>query len=166
MPPSFSNRKLQRLKHQHRRLERLFARHQEALVAQTPRRAAGFLSRYRRLLAAHIAQEDQWLAVMQALDIKTRWPLRVYRAEHRRLTRQVAALEASIRALRDEPVAPARLIELIEREKSLKGLSEHHHAREEDDLYRQLPLVLNAPLVLMPVSPPPASCAGIRWTLR
>ncbi len=162
----FTNRKLQRLKHQHRRLERLFARHQEALVAQAPRRAAGFLSRYRGLLAAHTAQEEQWLALLQTLDIRTRWPVRVYRAEHKRFTRQVAALEASIRALPDEAMAPARLIELIEREKTLKGLSQHHHACEEEDLYRTLHGVLDAPVVLVPFSPPPAACGGIRQTLR
>ena len=120
------------LTHEHRLLEQLLQRHQRALVDARIEQAAAHWQRYRQALAAHIDQEEAGLDQLDSDAL--RWPLRLYRAEHRRI------LELADRIADQLARAPRRAtavfrIDMLEREKTLKGVLEHHHEREEQDLY-------------------------------
>ncbi|MDE2150390.1 MAG: hemerythrin domain-containing protein [Gammaproteobacteria bacterium] len=123
------------LAREHRRLERLMQRHQRALVDARFDWAAQRWRRYRERLAAHIEVEESWLAEAETQGWPLRWPVRVYRLEHRRILELAAAVAHELEAAPRARTADFR-IALIEREKTLKGVLEHHHAREEQDLYR------------------------------
>lgn len=125
------------LEHQHRWLEDMFLRHQEALLVQAPHRARRLLRRYRRLLKAHTRREEWLFEAVVGASTATRWPVGTYRAEHRRLIELVDALCAEIEYLPDAPIPAPRLIELIERGSRIKRVAEHHQTREEQDLYPQ-----------------------------
>lgn len=127
-----------RLRREHLQLERLFQRHQLALVTGSTRQAQRCLRRYRELLDAHTRIEDRLLETVCRLGLATRWPVAAYRAEHRKLSALLDRLCGEIEALPDGALPAPRLIELIEREKTLKGVAEHHQAREEQDLYTLL----------------------------
>lgn len=133
------------LQHQHRRLERIFRLHQIALVGGKPRRALALLQGYRRLLHVHTQQEEQLFDAALGAGLPTRWPVRTYRAEHQKLFALIDSLCDKIVSLPDKKLPALCLVALIEREKTIKGVAEHHQAREEQDLYELLPQLYENP---------------------
>ena len=123
----------------HRELEEAFLVHQEALVA-------GNIARARSLLAAFIVRhelhrdfEDAELIPALADGVSgERWPASLYSLEHAKIADLLSGVEAELAALCS--MAPGgrdyrrALIALLEREKTLKGVIEHHHEREEAGL--------------------------------
>ena len=139
MPASVKRSGRQRLEREHRVLERLLEAHQVALVSGNRPRAAHCLHRYRDLLASHLHVEEQFFEAADEGIRSTRWPVTTYRAEHRRLLALLDRLFIRFESLSRDPLDPLQLIALIEQEKVLKGVAEHHHQREEQDLYPALP---------------------------
>jgi len=62
----------------------------------------------------------------------------VFRREHERLRRFVAELDAWLAAWHGRVLPPGEIILLVERQKTLKELLEHHDEREEGALYPDL----------------------------
>lgn len=60
--------------------------------------------------------------------------MHLYHAEHRELSALLGRLHAEIEMLPGIPVSLPYLIGLMEREKTLKGVTGHHQTREERDL--------------------------------
>lgn len=129
-----------RLEREHRVLERLLETHQVALVSGNRLRAAHCLHRYRDLLAFHLHVEEQFFEAAGEGIRFTRWPATTYRAEHRKLLALLDRLLTRFESLSRGPLDPLQLIALIEQEKVFKTVAEHHHQREEQDLYPALPL--------------------------
>jgi len=128
------------LKREHTALNRLFLLHQEMLVNRTWARATRLLELYQQRLAAHIHIEDNLLLPYCVADSTgtTRWEARVYAAEHRRLEELVDKARAHLAAIRRRGVKPAMLVGLLDQEKTIKHVLEHHHEREEKGLFNEL----------------------------
>lgn len=127
---------LDALGREHAALIELFELHQEALITHRWGRAARFLREYRQRLAAHIGLEEEWL--LPKLPEDARWDREVYEAEHRKLEQLLEALSAQLSAARRHGVRPALIIRLIEDERVVKHLMEHHHEREEKALFAEV----------------------------
>lgn len=139
VPASGKRSARRRLEREHRVLERLLEAHQVALVTGNRSRAAHYLHRYRDLLTSHLHVEEPFLAAADEGIRSTRWPVTTYRAEHRKLLALLDRLLIRFESLSRDSLDPLQLIALIEQEKVLKGVAEHHHQREEQDLYPALP---------------------------
>jgi hemerythrin-like domain-containing protein len=153
------------LRHEHATLGQLFLLHQEMLVNRAWARAARLLSRYRQQLARHIRIEEQLLLPYcgDATPDATRWDAQVYVAEHRRLEELVGNAAARLTVIRRRGVTPAMLIKLLDQEKTVKHLMQHHHEREArglfDELRRHLPATARQQLLaaLLENNPAPAA---------
>ncbi|HET7675070.1 MAG TPA: hemerythrin domain-containing protein [Gammaproteobacteria bacterium] len=127
---------LDTLGREHAALVELFQLHQEALITRRWGRAAQLLREYRQRLTVHIGVEEEWL--LPALPDTARWNRDVYQAEHRKLEQLLEALAAQFSAARRHGVKPALIIRLIEDERVVKHLMEHHHEREEKALFAEV----------------------------
>ena len=129
---------------EHAALTQLFARHQAALVTRAWARAARLLDSHRKRLAQHIELEERYLLPYCLREkLPNQWPTRVYSAEHQRIQELASKLSARFAKLRRRGVTSAALIALLDEEKTLKHILEHHHAREEMALFANLPQVLS-----------------------
>lgn len=126
----------------HAELEELLLCHQEALLLADWGLARRYLALYGSGLRLHIRQEDELLLPRYREHEQGQpWPARVYEGEHRKLERQLQLCRRAFAALLQ---APSRrgVIGLIEQQKSLKHLAEHHHQREEESLFPVLDAAL------------------------
>lgn len=131
------------LSDEHALLVRLFARHQEALVNRSWARAARLLENYGKHLQCHIAIEERILLPQcDRLQAPPRWEAKVYRAEHRRIESLLAKNCARLVHARRRGMTATALIALLDEEKTLKHLLEHHHEREEMALFVELRHIL------------------------
>ena len=110
--------------------------HQEAVLVGDLPRAIETLQRYTEALDLHKNFEDEHLLPrLAALDDPGDWPVSLYSHEHNKIGDLLPQLEESIVQLNAQGLAGttlrAELIELLDREKSIKGLCEHHQEREE-----------------------------------
>ncbi len=123
------------LRHCHTFMDECFLLHQEALIAARPRLALRLLVLFWRALRLHIEQEEQvLLPAVGAAAERLRWPPRLYHGEHRKLESLLRAIGRELWARRGG-MSRREVIELIEREKTFKHVTEHHNLREEQDLF-------------------------------
>lgn len=147
------------LSDEHAVLTQLFARHQEALVTRAWARAARLLDSYQKRLLHHIRLEECYLLPYCAPQKHERqWSAQVYALEHRRIEELLQRQITRLAKARRHGVSTTRLIALLDEEKTLKHLVEHHHQREEMALFAAvgpaLPAEARAQLTrgLMPAS--------------
>jgi hypothetical protein len=67
-----------------------------------------------------------------------RWPPQVYRAEHRRIEQLLARTGERLRREGHLGITAAALIGILDEERTLKRLIEHHHEREETALFSEV----------------------------
>ena len=128
-----------RLVREHTSLDRLFARHQEALVNRSWARAARLLESYGGHLRRHIAIEEQVLLPQCEMPgARPRWKAEVYCAEHRRIELLLGKNREQLAHARRRGMTATALIALLDEEKTLKHLVGHHHTREEAALFPEL----------------------------
>ena len=131
---------------EHAALTQLFARHQAALIMRAWARAARLLDSHQKRLARHIKLEERYLLPYCPREkLPNQWPARVYSAEHQRIQELASKLSLRFAKLRRRGVTSAALIALLDEEKTLKHILEHHHAREEMALFATLPRILSEP---------------------
>lgn len=123
---------------QHLAFGDLFARHQEALLDRRLEEAARLLDEYGDRLRAHIALEEQSLLPKCSGNGGWRWPPEVYRAEHRRIEQLLEKARERLQREARQGVTAAALIALLDEERTLKRLVEHHHEREETALFTEV----------------------------
>lgn len=128
---------------QHGALADLFASHQEALLDRRWTEAARLLKDYDRGLRRHIELEEEHLLPHCEHSHGMRWPANVYRAEHRRIEQLLHKAAERLAIARCRGITPAVLILLLDEERSLKHLLEHHHEREEKGLFGELRATLS-----------------------
>ncbi len=122
--------------HCHQVLGQLFFAHQEAVLVGDLPCAIETLRQYTEALDLHKNFEDEHLLPRLAeLDDPGDWPVSLYSHEHNKIGDLLPQLEKHIIQLNTQGLAGtalrAELIDLLDREKSIKGLCEHHQEREE-----------------------------------
>lgn len=120
----------------HVELDRLFFAHQEAVLVGEMSRALDELHRYSVAHDLHKRFEDTHLISRLAeLDDPGSWPVTLYEREHDKIEAQLAKLRDTLNGLVEQNIGGTALrieiIALLDREKSYKGLCEHHQEREE-----------------------------------
>lgn len=123
---------------QHLAFGDLFARHQEALLDRRIEDATRLLEEYRERLRVHIALEEQAVLPKCGGNVSSRWPPEVYRAEHRRIEQLLEKARERLRREACHGITAAALIGLLDEERTLKRLVEHHHEREETALFAEV----------------------------
>lgn len=124
--------------------ERLFA-HQRALLDRDVPAATAALARYGELLAAHMADEEEFVLprYAQGGGDDTDAPVRLFLGEHARL-REFLARFAAVLAAMPKPPDDRRLLELLDLQATFKNLLLHHDLRERHALYPRLAAMLSA----------------------
>jgi hypothetical protein len=137
----------------HGQLNELFLVHQEALLMLRLDAAAELLGRYRECLLLHMRfEEEQLFPAYAGLDRQGRWPASLYVREHGKILELLAACDGALVRPRGRRAGPKEtrrgVIALLDQERMLKGLTEHHETREERFLLpvleAQLPPSLDA----------------------
>ncbi len=123
----------------HRALDHLFFCHQQAVLVGELPRAVETLRIFTAMHDLHKRFEDEHLLPRLAeLDDPGDWPASLYHHEHNKIEDLLTRLDASVAELcRNAPTGTAlhvEIIDLLDREKSVKGLCEHHQEREEKGL--------------------------------
>lgn len=116
----------------------LFAQHQAALLDRRFADAARLLEEYGERLRAHIAFEERCLLPQCATRGSARWPPEVYRAEHRRIEQLLEKAGEHLQREARRGITAAVLISILDEERTLKRLVEHHHEREESALFGEI----------------------------
>lgn len=133
------------LQESHQDLQRWFLYHQECLLLNHDDYAVRSFQVFSHFLTRHIYFENKHLlAYLQQQAVATQWPLAVYQKEHEKL---LVMLEKNHRYLLDYVQMQGRekrlaLLELLDVQRSLRQLMEHHDEREEKDLLLKLPVLL------------------------
>ncbi len=120
----------------HRELNQLFFLHQEVVLIGELPRAIEALDRFAVAHTLHKNFEDTHLLTRLAeLDDPGDWPASLYTHEHNKIDDLLTRLEKELARFSKQELAGTALrsaiIELIDREKSFKGVFEHHQEREE-----------------------------------
>lgn len=127
------------LRNEHNVLTSHFALHQAALVERAWGRAMRLFDQYKRQLERHMELEDRYLIPhYDAVKTHDQWPVRVYIAEHQRIRSLMEALEVNFSELSPRVIEPSNLIAILDAEKTLKSVLDHHHQREEQAMFEGL----------------------------
>lgn len=134
------------LNHYHQRLENLFLCQQEALVEQRFELASQILSHYQALLSAHIQLENSLLLPLHEKVEKPRWASSLYQREHEKILTLVSRANEKLNAAQSEEGRSPRqlVIELLDYQRTIKGVLEHHEQREEQGLVPELSRMLKS----------------------
>ncbi|TDI47056.1 MAG: hypothetical protein E2P00_01715 [Acidobacteria bacterium] len=139
------NAPLQDIMAEHNRFQELLEEHQVHLVEGDSKRAALAWERFCRALLAHIQGEED--VILPAYETTCKHERGgepdVFRREHRRLRRMLTELSAWLAAWAGRTWPATEVILLVEREKTLKDLLEHHDQREDRYLYSALRTALD-----------------------
>lgn len=125
----------------HARIDALLAEHQIALVERRYDEAVRLFADFRDRLCEHMELEEREL--LPVYERSGTWPAAaapdLMRAEHEQVRSLVRAVEQLITEVdAPERLTPRVVIHLIEEERRLKGVLEHHHCRDERYLYPAL----------------------------
>jgi hypothetical protein len=128
---------LRELLAEHRRLESLLMQHQVHLVERRPAAARTAWQAFGDLLLGHIRAEEEVVLPEYEARVTPRrgGEADIFRREHRRLQRFVAEVSAWLDAWGEVQWPTDEVICLVERQKTLKEILEHHDQREGEHLY-------------------------------
>ena len=129
---------LRGLERQHRVLEEVFEHHQIALLERRWDDAVRLLREYAAGLLRHIEFEERHVLPRSESLGERQWSDAVYRAEHRRIEALLRNTEERLRRACPARMTPCVLIGLLDAERTLKHLVQHHHEREERALFTEL----------------------------
>lgn len=128
---------------QHLELRELFARHQEALLQAQFEEARTWLVNFHACQKVHMQIEEKYLFPEFAkIKRASRWDVSLYEKEHDKINQLYNNVLIDLDWLSEQKLSDSQLrrniIALLEKEKTLKGLNEHHEEREEDALLKEL----------------------------
>ncbi len=131
---------------EHQEMDELFLQHQEALLEQDWARAQARYAAFHTLLKNHIELEDRVLLPLHQQLEKPQWRSLVYTAEHDKVLEIAQIMADRIAAPKPEDKSQRLrwIIKLLDDERSLKNLVEHHNEREEKGMLPEL-AAANAP---------------------
>jgi hypothetical protein len=127
----------------HHALDELFLRHQEAVLLGKFDDAIRIFKCFKELHCLHMDFENNALiSRLEELGIKGRWPASLYRKEHAKVHELMMLTEKNLLSLSEAPKfnkdLRRRVIEFFDKEKTFKGLCEHHQEREESGMFPEL----------------------------
>jgi len=125
---------------QHSELERLFDKHQRALLSKDLEGALATLKTFENELDRHIALEDEVLLPLYAAkggEVEG-GTLSIFHAEHRKLREMTGNLARETAVLESSPDLLGSILKLLDQEALFKGLFSHHALREENLLFPKL----------------------------
>ena len=125
---------------EHSELERLFEKHQRALLSRDLDGAVATLKTFENELGRHIAIEDQVLLPLYAAkggEVEG-GTLAIFHAEHRKLQEMTTSLVRSSEALESSSDVLGSILKLLDQEALFKGLFSHHATREKNLLFPRL----------------------------
>jgi hypothetical protein len=132
----------------HQQLDEIFLLHQEALMQGHLQDASSILNAYNACHTVHMQFEDEVLLPKYAsLEQQGKWDATLYQQEHHKIHGLYEKIEQGLLWLREQSLNSSQLrrniISLLDREKSFKGLCEHHQEREESSLLIELDRQVN-----------------------
>jgi len=127
----------------HHQLDEVFLLHQESLLQGQLGNAVCILTAYMACHAVHLKFEDDVLLPKYERLLKQgRWDATLYQQEHQKIQDLHIKIETQLNWLKQQTLTPSQIrrniIQLLDREKSFKGLCEHHQEREEASLFIEL----------------------------
>jgi len=127
----------------HQELDDLFLLHQEAVLLGRLNDAIQLLSCFEELHHMHMSFEDEKLIPKLAgLGSRTRWPASLYADEHTKVQDLIRKTEENLLSLSKVQLPNKELrralIAFLDKEKTFKGLCEHHQEREEAGMLPEL----------------------------
>ena len=125
---------------EHQEMDELFLQHQEALLEQDWGKAQARYAAFHALLLRHIELEDSCLVPLHQQLAKPQWRTLVYTAEHDKVLEIAQIMAERIAAPKPENASQRLrwIIKLLDDERSLKNLVEHHNEREEKGMLPEL----------------------------
>ena len=125
---------------EHQEMDELFLQHQEALLEQDWGKAQARYAAFHTLLKNHIELEDRVLLPLHQQLEKPQWRSLVYTAEHDKVLEIAQIMAERIAAPKPENASQRLrwIIKLLDDERSLKNLVEHHNEREEKGMLPEL----------------------------
>jgi hypothetical protein len=129
--------------HCHQELDEFFLLHQEAVLLGQFDDAIQLLNCFKELHHLHMGFEDEKLIPkLTRLGNPGRWPASLYTDEHTKVQELLGKTEANLLSLRkgQRPDKDLRreIIAFLDKEKTFKGLCEHHQEREEAGMLPEL----------------------------
>lgn len=124
--------------------------HQEALIQAQFDEALALLKRYDACHHSHMLIEERYLfPEFELIDRQTRWDLSLYEKEHEKIRKLYSVIAEDTAWLKEQQFDHSQtmrnIIALLDKEKTFKGLTEHHEEREEDAMLKELDEQLELP---------------------
>ena len=134
---------------QHLALQELFARHQEALLQGHFDIADEWLQHFAYCQKAHMQIEEAYLFPEFAkIEHKSKWDVSLYVKEHAKIKILFQNIVNDLNWLSEQELNESQrrrnIIALLDKEKTLKGLNQHHEEREEEAMLIELDAQLDA----------------------
>jgi hypothetical protein len=128
---------------QHLDLRELFAQHQEALLQGRFEEAMTHLYNFNLCHQSHAKLEERYLFPEFAKIVRqTKWDVSLYEKEHKKIEHLFENISEEVNWLSEQSLSESQLrrniIALLDKEKTFKGLTEHHEEREEDAMLKEL----------------------------
>ena len=128
---------------QHLELRELFARHQEMLLIGQFEEAKIWLEHYIVCQKVHIQIENNYLLPeFSKIERSSQWDSSLYEKEHDKITTLFENVSDDLNWLAEQELSESdkrrNIIALLDKEKTLKGLNEHHEEREEEAMLKEL----------------------------
>ena len=127
----------------HHQLDEMFLLHQESLLQARLENAVSTLKSYESCHVLHMNFENDFLIPKYAaLPDQGKWDATLYHMEHQKILDLYEKLEQSLIWMVEQDMKLSQerrnIIKLMDREKSFKGLCEHHQEREEASMFLEL----------------------------
>ena len=131
------------IQQQHIDLRELFARHQEALIQAEFEEARRWLQHFADFQRSHMQIEEQYLfPLFEKIERQSQWDVSLYEKEHQKIEKLMQDTINDLNWLMEQELTDSDLrrniIALIDKQKTLKGLNEHHEDREETAMLKEL----------------------------
>lgn len=128
---------------QHLDLRELFAQHQEALLQGHFEDAMILLNNFNLCHESHAKLEERYLFPLFAkIKHQSKWDVSLYVKEHEKIKYLFAKISEDLTWLSEQSLSKSQsrrnIIVLLDKEKTFKGLTEHHEEREEDAMLKEL----------------------------
>jgi len=135
-----NGRPYSRLPEEHREVEELFLRHQEALLEKDFAKAEDLLATVSRAVARHIEVEERELLPLyrERVPPQPGGDAELIVAEHRKIEAYLKRFSEQMAAWRAQPPSPREVLGLLDVQSQFKHLMDHHDRRERSFLYPAL----------------------------
>ncbi len=137
---------------QHLELRELFIQHQEALLQGHFDNAIKYLTHYNVCHQAHTQLEECYLfPEFVKIERQSKWDVSLYEKEHEKIGSLFDTISYDLNWLSDQQFPDAQLrqniIAMLDKEKTFKGLTEHHEEREEEGMLKDMEEQLEQSLI-------------------